>query len=169
MGRRKIPKSSREEINRISAEKQDRILRHLSGVGALTIKKAAEDLGLTHSDVRNQFGNLRVKNAIDCVGRCKDGYLYTVHRDDAKSYREQLEEIQTDEAIWPETIARFRKRVAPGTVYYYRDEEGVRKRTKVTDTRCPYICLFDNGQAYSWADVVRCSRLGIQTLGEWEK
>ena len=81
MGRRKIPKSSREEINRISAEKQERILRHLSEAGALTIKKTAEDLGLTHSDARNQFGNLRVKNAIDCVGRCKDGYLYTIGGD----------------------------------------------------------------------------------------
>ena len=86
-----------------------------------------------------------------------------------KATREQLEEIQEDEAIWPETIARFRKRVAPGAVYYYRDEEGVRRRTKVTDTRCPHICLFDNGQAYSWADVIRCSRKGTHTLGEWPK
>ena len=167
--RRKIPKSSREEINRISAEKQERILRHLSEVGALTVKKAAADLGLTHSDARNQFGNLRVKNAIDCVGRCKDGYLYTSHQEDAKSYREQLEEIQADEAIWPETIARFRKSVAPGVVYYYRDEEGVRRRTKVTDTRCPHICLFDNGQAYTWEDVIRSSRKGTHTLGERPK
>lgn len=45
MGRRKIPKSSREEINRISAEKQDRILRHLSEVGALTIKKGGRGPG----------------------------------------------------------------------------------------------------------------------------
>lgn len=167
--RRKIPKSSREEINRISAEKQERILRHLSEAGALTIKKVAQDLGMAHSDTRNQFGNLRVKNAIDCVGRCKDGYLYTIHRDDTKSYREQLEENQSGEAIWPETIARFRRRVAPGAVYHYRDEDGARKRTKVTDTRYPHICLFDNGQAYTWADVARCSRPGIRTLGEWEK
>ena len=72
-------------------------LRHLSEAGALTIK-VAQDLGIAHSDTRNQFGNLRVKNAIDCVGRCKDGYLYMVHREDAKSYREQLEEVQSDEA-----------------------------------------------------------------------
>lgn len=124
---------------------------------------------MTHSDARNQFGNLRTKNAIDCVGQCKDGYLYMVHRDDTKSYREQLEEVQSDEAIWPETIARFRRRVAPGAVYHYRDEDGARKRTKVTDTRYPHICLFDNGQAYSWADVIRCSRAGTHTLGEWLK
>ena len=29
MGRKKIPKISREEINRISGEKQDRILRYM--------------------------------------------------------------------------------------------------------------------------------------------
>ena len=89
--------------------------------------------------------------------------------ENTEEHREQLEEIQADEAIWPETIARFRKSVAPGVVYYYRDEEGVRRRTKVTDTRCPHICLFDNGQAYSWADVIRCSRKGTHTLGEWPK
>lgn len=169
MGRRKIPKSSREEINRISAEKQERILRYIRESGALTIRMAAEALGLTHSDARNQFGNLRTKDAIDCVGRGHGGYLYDIHKENVKSYQERLDKIQTGEAIWPKTINRFRKRVTPGSVYYYRDEEGVRRRTKVTDTRYPHICLFDNGQAYSWADVVRCSRKGPHTLGEWPK
>ena len=169
MGRKKIPKISREEINRISGEKQDRILRYMRETGPLTIQAAAKALNLTHSDARNQFGNLRTKNVIDCVGRCREGYLYTVHREDVKTYREQREELQAGEAIWPETIEKFRKCIAPGDVYYYRDEEGTRRRTKVADTRYPHICLFDNGRTYSWADVVRCSRKGVHTLGEWPR
>ena len=48
-------------------------------------------------------------------------------------------------------------------------EEGTRRSTKVSDTRYPHICLFDNGHAYPWADVIRCHRRGGRTLGEWER
>lgn len=94
--RRKIPKSSREEINRISAEKQERILRHLSEAGALTIKKVAQDLRMTHSDTRNQFGNLRVKNAIDCVEQCQEAYRlsYSSVGDEDKSLQDYLHALE---------------------------------------------------------------------------
>ena len=35
----------------------------------MSIKAVQEELGLDYKDARNQFGNLRVKNAIECVGR----------------------------------------------------------------------------------------------------
>ena len=47
------------------------------------------------------------KTPLTAWGGVRIGYLYTIHRDDTKSYREQLEENQSGEAIWPETIARF--------------------------------------------------------------
>lgn len=160
----------REEIQRRSAEKQRRILDYLKKAGKpMSIKAVQEELGLDYKDARNQFGNLRVKNAIECVGRIGNEYTYTIRTEDTKSYREKAERKMDCMAITHDAIKKARKKVHIGDRYYYRDEDGARRSTKVTDTRYPHICLFDNGQAYSWADVIRCHRRGGRTLGEWER
>lgn len=160
----------REEIQRRSAEKQRRILVYLKKAGKpMSIKAVQEELDLDYKDARNQFGNLRVKNAIECVGRIVNEYTYTIRTEDTESYREKAERKMDCMAITHDAIRKARKKAHIADEYYYRDEDGVRRLTKVTDTRYPHICLFDNGQAYSWADVIRCHRRGGRTLGEWER
>lgn len=160
----------REEIQRRSTEKQRRILECLKRMGKpMSIKDVQKELDLDYKDARNQFGNLRVKNAIECVGRIGNEYTYTIRTKDTESYRGKIERKMDCMAITREAIERAREKARPGDEYYYRDEDGARRPTKVTDTRYPHICLFDNGQAYSWADVIRCHRRGGRTLGEWER
>lgn len=160
----------REETQRRSAEKQRRILDYLKKAGKpMSIKAVQEGLGLDYKDARNQFGNLRVKNAIECVGRIGNEYIYTIRTENSESYREKVAKRMNTMAITPEAIRKAREKACIGDRYCYRNEEGTRRSTKVTDTRYPHICLFDNGHAYSWADVIRCHRRGGRTLGEWEK
>lgn len=160
----------REEIQKRSAEKQRRILDYMEKAGKpVSIKAVQEELGLDYKDARNQFGNLRVKNAIECAGRIGNEYVYTIQTGNTESYKEKVVKRMNTMAITPEAIRKAREKVCVGDRYYYRDEEGTRKSTKVSDTRYLFICLFDNGQAYSWADVIRCHRRGGRTLGEWER
>lgn len=166
--RRKIPKSSREEINRISSEKQEQILKYMQESGAVTIQMVAEALGLTHSDTRNQFGNLKNKNLIECVDNNPNGYLYALYeKGKTQSYKAKAEKESFKQAIRPEEIQVVKRTVKVGDPFYILDEEGNKKRIRVTDTRYPYICLFDNGHAYSWANVALCKRPGIRILGQW--
>lgn len=161
---------TKQEIQKKSAEKQEKILDCLRRVGIpMTVKQVTKILGMPYKDIRLQFENLRIKNAIECVSKAGNEYLYTIRTEGMESYKKRLEKMFYESSITLEVIEKYRNKIKPGTVYYYRDEDGLRKCTKVTDTRYPYICLFDNGQAYTWADVVRCSRPGIRTLGEWEK
>ena len=161
---------TRQEIQKKSAEKQEKILDCLRREGRpMTVKEVTKVLGLPYKEVRLQFENLRIKNAVECVSKYGNEYLYTIRTAETKSCKRQLEQADFRAAITEREIETIRRKIKPGAVYHYRDEEGIRRRTKVTDTRYPHICLFDNGQAYTWADVVRCSRPGIQTLGEWEK
>ena len=160
----------REETQRRSAEKQHRILDCLKKAGKpMSIKAVQEELGLDYKDARNQFGNLRVKNAIECVGRIGNEYVYTIQTGSTENYKEKVIRRTNTMAITPEAIRKAREKACVGDKYYYRDEEGTRRSTKVSDTRYLFICLFDNGQAYSWADVIRCHRRGGRTLGEWER
>lgn len=148
--RRKIPKSSREEINRISSEKQEQILKYMQESGAVTIQMVAEALGLTHSDTRNQFGNLKNKNLIECVDNNPNGYLYVLYeKGKTQNYKAKAEKESFKQAIRPEEIQAVRRTVKVGDPFYILDEEGNKKRIRVTDTRYPYICLFDNRHAYS--------------------
>lgn len=166
--RRKIPKSSREEINRISSEKQEQILKYMQESGAVTIQMVAEALGLTHSDTRNQFGYLKNKNLIECVDNNPNGYLYALYeKGKTQSYKAKAEKESFKQAIRPEEIQVVKRTVKVGDPFYILDEEGNKKRIRVTDTRYPYICLFDNGHAYSWANVALCKRPGIRILGQW--
>lgn len=166
--RRKIPKSSREEINRISSEKQEQILKYMQESGAVTIQMVAEALGLTHSDTRNQFGNLKNKNLIECVDNNPNGYLYALYeKGKTQSYKAKAEKESFKQAIRPEEIQVVKRTVKVGDPFYILDEDGNKKRIRVTDTRYPYICLFDNGHAYSWANVALCKRPGIRILGQW--
>lgn len=166
--RRKIPKSSREEINRISSEKQEQILKYMQESGAVTIQMVAEALGLTHSDTRNQFGNLKNKNLIEYVDNNPNGYLYALYeKGKTQSYKAKAEKESFKQAIRPEEIQVVKRTVKVGDPFYILDEEGNKKRIRVTDTRYPYICLFDNGHAYSWANVALCKRPGIRILGQW--
>lgn len=166
--RRKIPKSSREEINRISSEKQEQILKYMQESGAVTIQMVAEALGLTHSDTRNQFGNLKNKNLIECVDNNPNGYLYALYeKGKTQSYKAKAEKESFKQAIRPEEIQVVKRTVKVGDPFYILDDEGNKKRIRVTDTRYPYICLFDNGHAYSWANVALCKRPGIRILGQW--
>lgn len=166
--RRKIPKSSREEINRISSEKQEQILKYMQESGAVTIQMVAEALGLTHSDTRNQFGNLKNKNLIECVDNNPNGYLYALYeKGKTQSYKAKAEKGSFKQAIRPEEIQVVKRTVKVGDPFYILDEEGNKKRIRVTDARYPYICLFDNGHAYSWANVALCKRPGIRILGQW--
>lgn len=166
--RRKIPKSSREEINRILSEKQEQILKYMQESGAVTIQMVAEALGLTHSDTRNQFGNLKNKNLIECVDNNPNGYLYALYeKGKTQSYKAKAEKESFKQAIRPEEIQVVKRTVKAGDPFYILDEEGNKKRIRVTDTRYPYICLFDNGHAYSWANVALCKRPGIRILGQW--
>lgn len=161
---------TKQEIQKRSAEKQEKILDCLRQEGRpMTVKEVTKVLGLPYKEVRLQFENLRIKNAIECVSKAGNEYLYTIRTEGMESYKKRLEKRVYESSITPEVIKKYRNKTKPGTVYYYRDEGGIRKRTKVTDTRYSHICLFDNGQAYTWADVARCSRPGIRTLGEWEK
>ena len=145
--RRKIPKSSREEINRISSEKQEQILKYMQESGAVTIQMVAEALGLTHSDTRNQFGNLKNKNLIECVDNNPNGYLYALYeKGKTQSYKAKAEKESFKQAIRPEEIQAVKRTVKVGDPFYILDEEGNKKRVRVTDTRYPYICLFDNGR-----------------------
>lgn len=161
---------TKQEIQKKSAEKQEKILDCLRRVGIpMTVKQVTKILGMPYKDIRLQFENLRIKNAIECVSKAGNEYLYTIRTAGTKSYKRQLEQAACRAAITEREIETLRRKIKPGSVYHYRDEDGLRKRTKVTDTRYPHICLFDNGQSYTWADVVRCSRPGIRTLGEWEK
>lgn len=161
---------TRQEIRKKSAEKQEKILDCLRQEGRpMTVRQVTNILGMPYKEVRLQFENLRIKNAIECVSKSGNEYLYTIRTAGTKNYKRQLEQAVCKAAITEKEIETLRRKIKPGAVYHYRDEDGLRKRTRVTDTRYPHICLFDNGQAYSWADVVRCSRLGIQTLGEWPK
>ena len=166
--RRKIPKSSREEINRISSEKQEQILKYMQESGAVTIQMVAEALGLTHSDTRNQFGHLKNKNLIECVDNNPNGYLYALYeKGKTQSYKAKAEKESFKQAIRPEEIQVVNRTVKVGDPFYILDEEGNKKRIRVTDTRYPYICLFDNRHAYSWANVALCKRPGIRILGQW--
>ena len=167
--RRKIPKSSREEINRISSEKQEQILKYMQESGAVTIQMVAEALGLTHSDTRNQFGNLKNKNLIECVDNNPNGYLYALYeKGKTQSYKAKAEKESFKQAIRPEEIQVVKRTVKVGDPFYILDDEGKKKRIRVTDTRYPYICLFDNRQAYSWANVALYKRPGNRILGQWE-
>ncbi len=167
--RRKIPKSSREEINRISSEKQEQILKYMQESGAVTIQMVAEALGLTHSDTRNQFGNLKNKNLIECVDNNPNGYLYALYeKGKTQSYKAKAEKESFKQAIRPEEIQVVKRTVKVGDPFYILDDEGNKKRIRVTDTRYPYICLFDNRQAYSWANVALYKRPGNRILGQWE-
>lgn len=167
--RRKIPKSSREEINRTSSEKQEQILKYMQESGAVTIQMVAEALGLTHSDTRNQFGNLKNKNLIECVDNNPNGYLYALYeKGKTQSYKAKAEKESFKQAIRPEEIQAVKRTVKVGDPFYILDEEGNKKRVRVTDTRYPYICLFDNGQAYSWANVALYKRPENRILGQWE-
>ena len=146
--RRKIPKSSREEINRISSEKQEQILKYMQESGAVTIQMVAEALGLTHNN--------------------PNGYLYALYeKGKTQSYKAKAEKGSFKQAIRPEEIQVVKRTVKVGDPFYILDEEGNKKRIRVTDARYPYICLFDNGHAYSWANVALCKRPGIRILGQW--
>ena len=161
---------TRQEIQKESAEKQEKILDCLRQEGRpMTVRQVTNILGMPYKEVRLQFENLRIKNAIECVSKAGNEYIYTIRTEETESYKKRLKQAACRAAITDREIEALRRKIKPGAVYHYRDEEGIRRRTKVTDARYPHICLFDNGQAYTWADVVRCSRPGIQTLGEWEK
>lgn len=69
----------RAEINRISAEKQQMILDYMRDAGRpLSVKEIFEALPLSHNDIRNQFGNLKVKKAIERTERGPHGYEYVI-------------------------------------------------------------------------------------------
>ena len=56
----------RVDINRISAEKQQMILDYMRDAGKpLSVKEIFEALPLSRNDIRNKFGNLKVKKAIE--------------------------------------------------------------------------------------------------------
>ena len=170
--RRKIPKSTRAEINRISAEKQEMILAYMRKQGRpMSIKGITEALQLTQNDVRNQFGNLRIKNLLNVVGRDTSGYLYTINDGTGKgAYRNLNQEKMDGEAIWPEEIEKAKQKTKVGDTYIYLNEDGLKSCTRVMDTRYPHICLFDNQQSYTWADVARCRRSRKESvLGEWPR
>lgn len=153
----------RAEINRISAEKQQMILDYMRDAGRpLSVKEIFEALPLSHNDIRNQFGNLKVKKAIERTERGPYGYEYVI-----ASGKEPKKETR---ATWMELVEKAKKETKAGDVYYYIHEDGRKKRTRVTDTRYPHICMFDNGHAYLWADVARCrADKRNRILGEWPK
>lgn len=167
--RRKIPKTTSEEIRRISQNKQDRILNYIREAKTpISIKEISEALMMTIDDTRNQFGNLKNKNLIECVDNNPNGYLYVLYeKGKTQNYKAKAEKESFKQAIRPEEIQAVRRTVKVGDPFYILDEEGNKKRIRVTDTRYPYICLFDNGHAYSWANVALCKRPGIRILGQW--
>ena len=153
----------RAVINRISAEKQQMILDYMRDAGRpLSVKEIFEALPLSHNDIRSQFGNLKVKKAIERTERGPHGYEYVI-----ASGKEPKKETR---ATWMELVEKAKKETKAGDVYYYIHEDGRKKRTRVTDTRYPHICMFDNGHAYLWADVARCrADKRNRILGEWPK
>lgn len=125
--RRKIPKSSREEINRISSEKQEQILKYMQESGAVTIQMVAEALGLTHSDTRNQFGNLKNKNLIECVDNNPNGYLYALYeKGKTQSYKAKAEKESFKQAIRPEEIQVVKRTVKVGVRFTYWTMKAIR-------------------------------------------
>ena len=93
----------RAEINRISAEKQQMILDYMRDAGRpLSVKEIFEALPLSHNDIRNQFGNLKVKKAIERTERGPHGYEYVI-----ASGKEPKKETR---ATWMETGGKSKER-----------------------------------------------------------
>ena len=69
----------RADINRISAEKQQMILDYMRDAGKpMSVKEIFEALPLSRNDIRTQFGNLKVKKAIERTERGPHGYEYVI-------------------------------------------------------------------------------------------
>lgn len=153
----------RADINRISAEEQQMILDYMRDAGKpMSVKEIFEALPLSRNDIRNQFGNLKVKKAIERTQRGLHGYEYVI-----ANGKEPKKETRI---AWMELVEKAKKETKAGDAYYYIHEDGEKKRTRVTDTRYPHICMFDNGHAYLWADVARCrADKRNRILGEWPK
>ncbi len=76
----------------------------------MSIKAVQEELGLDYKDARNQFGNLRVKNAIECVGRIGNEYVYTIQTGSTENYKEKVIRRTNTMAITPEAIRKAREK-----------------------------------------------------------
>lgn len=171
--RRKIPRQSREEINRRSAEKQQMIIDYMTAAGkSLSVKDIASGIPqITVNDIRRQVENLKLKGLLDRTDRDKDGFRYrivTKRNQKADPYRNVIRERLDSQALWPYEVQRAQIDTKVGEAFIYLDDEGLKRRTRVTDTRFRHVCLFDNGQSYTWADVARCrrNRKG-NILGQW--
>lgn len=124
----------RADINRISAEKQQMILDYMRDAGKpMSVKEIFEALPLSRNDIRTQFGNLKVKKAIERTERGPHGYEYVI-----ANGKEPKKETRI---AWMELVQKAKKETRAGDAYYYIHEDGGKKRTRVTDTRYPPYLL----------------------------
>lgn len=161
---------TRQEINNISQKKQDEILKAIRKIGCpVSVKEISKRVPLEYKDVRRQFENLRIKNKIQRTHKVGNEYMYI---DNTKGYGTKMERILEvhDQGIWPDEIEKAKRSATVGTVFMYVDGEGRKRKTKVVDNSRTHVCLFSNGQAYTWADVARCLRNRKESLlGEWDR
>ena len=110
---------TRQEIQKKSAEKQEKILDCLRREGRpMTVKEVTKVLGLPYKEVRLQFENLRIKNAVECVSKYGNEYLYTIRTAETKSCKRQLEQAAFRAAITEREIETIRRKIKPGAVYH---------------------------------------------------
>ena len=160
---------TRQEINDIAQKKQEEVMKVIREADRpISIREAANLLPMDYEDVRRQFENLRIKKKIQRTHKAGNEYMYI---DSPKGYGTNMERILEvyDQGIWPDEIEKAKRSATVGTVFMYVDGEGRRRKTKVVDNSRPHICLFSNGQAYTWADVARCLRNRKESaIGEWD-